>query len=137
MRYRLSIPLLLTPLLTLVAAGCGHHKTQRAARVSERPDAPVTVHRSLDKAVRVIDTSSKTLPDGRLSIRVRISGEAKQGIAVVAQTNWFDHAGAIIEQGPTRVVVLDRGSIVAYEDASFSAQARYYTVALRPSRDEE
>ena len=75
MRILICIPLL------FVAVACRSTKTYRAARVAARPEAPVTVHRSIDKSVRVLDFSSKVTHDGRMSIKVRLTNGAQTASA--------------------------------------------------------
>lgn len=122
--------LIFVPLLFAAVACRG--PTYRAARVAGRPEAPVTVHRKLDKRIHVLDFSTNVTHDGRMAIKVRLSNATPRETAVVAHTDWFNDAGRVVEQGAHRVVMLPAGAIVAYEDASFSSKARWFTVALRP-----
>ena len=92
------------------------------------------MHKSLDKYVRVLDYKTEPTKDGRLQIRVRLASDARTEVTMIAHTDWFDDDGGIIEQGSKRIVMLPKGAVIAYEDASFSTRARWFTVDLRPAR---
>ena len=97
----------LTLLALFAAVACSSNKSnRRAARTGGQPEAPVTVHKSLDKYVRVLDYKTEPTKDGRLQIRVRLASDARTEVTMIAHTDWFDDDGGIIEQGSKRIVLL-------------------------------
>jgi hypothetical protein len=123
------------PLLPLILIAACSYQSRPADEAKEYdPGAKVMVHEKILDDVRLAaEPKARRLDDGRLAVRVVLVSDKKDALAVIAQTEWLDENGSLVETGPTASLVLPSATPVSYEESSHSAGVSGYRVHVRPA----
>jgi hypothetical protein len=122
------------PLLPLILIAACSYQSRPADDAKEYDKgAPVMVHEKILDDVRVAESKARRLDDGRMTVRVVLVSDKKDALSVIAQTDWLDENGSLVETGPTASLVLPSATPVSYEETSYSSRVSAYRVNVRPA----
>lgn len=122
------------PLFPLILIAACSYQSRPADEAKEYdPGAPVMVHEKIRDDVRVAESVAKRLDDGRMNVRVVLVSDKKDALSIIAQTDWLDENGHVLETGPTASIVLPSATPVTYDESSYSSRVSGYRVNVRPA----